>query len=85
MEYQKITNLIDDDTPNQHSKFRTRNWIDINDESRGAYNVNSQIKLKTTMLKCSLCDYSDAYILVKGTITVNNTAAQAAAALCSVY
>ena len=76
MEYQKIANLIDDNTLNQPSKFRTRNWIEINDESRGAYNVNSQIKFKTTMLKSSLCDYSDAYILVKGTITVNNTAAQ---------
>ena len=80
MEYQKIVNLIDDNTLNQPSKFRTRNWIEINDESRGAYNVNSQIKFKTAMLKSSLCDYSDAYILVKGTITVNNTAAQGAAA-----
>ena len=79
MEYQKIANLIDDNTLNQPSKFRTRNWVEINDESRGAYNVNSQIKFKTTMLKSSLCDYSDAYILVKGTITVN-TAAQGAAA-----
>ena len=43
-------------------------------------NVNSQIKFKTTMLKSSLCDYSDAYILVKGTISVNNTAAEGAAA-----
>ena len=80
MEYQKIANLIDDDTPNQPSKFKTRNWVEINDESRGAYNVNSQIKFKTTMLKSSLCDYSDAYILVKGTINVNNTTAQGAAA-----
>ena len=80
MEYKKIVNLIHDDTLNQPSKFRTRNWVEINDESRGAYNVNSQIKFKTTMLKSSLCDYSDAYILVKGTITVNNTAAQGAAA-----
>ena len=80
MEYQKKANLIDDNTLNQPSKFRTRNWIEINDESRGAYNVNSQIKFKTTMLKSSLCDYSDAYILVKGTITANNTAAQGAAA-----
>ena len=79
MEYQKIANLIDD-TSNQPSKFRTRNWVEINEESRGAYNVNSQIKFKTTMLKSSLCDYSDAYILVKGTISVNNTAAQGAAA-----
>ena len=79
MEYQKIANLIDDDTLNQPSKFRTRNWVEINDESRGAYNVNSQIKFKTTMLKSSLCDYRDTYILVKGTINVNNTAAQGAA------
>ena len=79
MEYQKIANLIDDGTSNQPSKFRTRSWIAINDESRGAYNVNSQIKFKTTMLKSSLCDYSDAYILIKGTTSVNNTAAQGAA------
>ena len=74
MEYQKIANLIYD-TSNQPSKFRTKNWVEISDESRGAYNVNCQIKFKTTMLKSSLCDYSDAYILVKGTISVNNTAA----------
>ena len=80
MEYQKIANLIDDYTSNQPSKFRTRNWVEINDESREAYNFNSQIKFKTTMIKSSLCDYNDAYILVKGIITVNNTAAQGAAA-----
>ena len=74
MEYQKIANLIDD-TSNQPSKFRTRNLVEINDGSRGAYNVNSQIKFKTTMLKSSLCDYSDAYILVKGTITINGAGA----------
>ena len=79
MEYQKIVNLIDD-ISNQPSKFRTKNWVEINDESRGTYNVNSQIKFKTTMLKSSLCDYSDAYIIVKGTITVNNIAAASAAA-----
>ena len=58
MGYQKIANLIDV-TSNQPSKFRTRNWVEINDESRGAYNVNSQIKFKITMLISSLCDYSD--------------------------
>ena len=78
MEYQKIANLIDD-TSNQPSKFRTKNWAEINYESRGTYNVNSQIKFKTTMLKSSLCDYSDAYILVKGTITINGVGADAAA------
>ena len=69
-----------DDTSNQPSKFRTKNRVEINDESRGAYNVNSQIKFKTTMLKSGLCDYSDAYIIVKGTITVNNNAGDGAAA-----
>ena len=70
MEYQKIANLLDDNKSNQPSKFRTKNWVEINDESRGTYNVNSQIKFKTTMLKSSLCDYSDAYILVKETIRI---------------
>ena len=79
MEYQKIANLIDD-ASNQPSKFRTKSWVEINDESRRTYNVNSQIKFKTKMLKSSLCDYSDAYIIVNGTITVNNTAADSAAA-----
>ena len=78
MEYKKIANLIDD-TSNQPSKFRTRNWVETNDESRGVYNVKSQIKFKTTMLKTSLCDYNDAYILVKGTITIAGEGADAAA------
>ena len=78
MEYQKIANLIDD-TSNQPFTFRTKNWVEINDESRGTYNVNSQIKFKTTMLKSSLCDYSDAYILVKGTITITGAGGDAAA------
>ena len=78
MEYQKIANLIDD-TSNQPSKFRTKNWVEINDESRGTYNANSQIKFKTTMLKSSLCDYSDAYINVKGTIAITGEGADAAA------
>ena len=77
MEYQKITSLLDN-ASNQPSKFRTKNWVEISDEIRGGYNVNSQIKFKTPMLKSSLCDYSDAYILVKWTVTVNNTGKAAA-------
>ena len=77
MEYQKIINLLDK-TSNQPSKFKTKNWVEINNESRGTYNTNSQIKFKTTMPKSSLCDYSDGYILVKGTITVPNIAAAGA-------
>ena len=67
MEYHKIINLLDD-APNQPSKFKTKNWVEINDALRGTYNTNAQIKFKTTMLNSSLCDYSDAYILVKGNI-----------------
>ena len=78
MEYQKIANLIDN-TSNQPSKFRTKNWVEINDESRGTYNANSQIKFKTTMLKSCLCNYSDAYILVKGRITITGAGVDAPA------
>ena len=79
MEYQKIASLLNN-ASNKPSKFRTRNWAEINDEARGTYSPNKQIKFKTSMLRSSLCDYSDAYILVKGNITVNNTAAGGAAA-----
>ena len=58
-----------DNASNPQSKFRTRNWVEINDESRGTYTSND-IKFKTTMLRSNLCDYADAYILVKGTITI---------------
>ena len=70
MGYQKVANLIDRESSSEPSKFKTKNWIKIYDESRGTYNVNSQIKYKTTILKSSLCDYSDAYIHVKGKITI---------------
>ena len=78
MEYQKIANLLNDGS-NKPSKFRTKNWIEINDDVRSVYSPNKQIRFKTSMLKSSLCDYSDTYILVKGNITVNNTAADGAA------
>ena len=71
--------MLDDKKSNHPSKFRTKNWVEINDESRGTYNVNSQIKFKTTMLKSNICDYSDAYILVKGTITITGAGADVAA------
>ena len=79
MEYQKILNLLNDES-NKPSKFRTRNWVEINDEARGTYSHNKQIKFKTSMLRSSLCDYSDGYILVRGNITVNNAAADVAPA-----
>ena len=78
MEYQKIANLLDS-ASNKPSKFRTKNWVEINDVIRGTYSPNKQIRFETAMLRSSLCDYSDAYILVKGNISVNNTAAAGAA------
>ena len=77
MEYQKIARLLDS-ASNQPSKFRTRNWVKINDESRGTYTSND-IKFKTTMLRSNLCDYADAYILVKGAITITGAGNDAAA------
>ena len=68
MEYQKIANLLESTSGNP-SKFRTRDWIEINDESRRNY-TNSDIRLKTAMLRSNLYDYADSYILVKGTITI---------------
>ena len=79
MECQKIINMLDN-TPSQPPKFRTRNLDEINDDSRGTYNTNTQIIIKTSMLKSSLWDYSDAYILVKRVISVANAAAAGTAA-----
>ena len=77
MEYQWIINLLDD-TTDQPSKFRTRNWVEINDESWWTYNANSDMKFKASVRRSNICDYSDAYIHDKVIITVLNTAAAGA-------
>ena len=69
MEYQKIVDLLDN-TLNEPSKFRKKNLVEINDDTRGMYKINSQIKFKAPMLNSCLCDYSDAYILNKGIISI---------------
>ena len=61
-------------TPNQLTKFATDIWAEINDDACGIYNTNSQIKFKTSILKSILCDYSDAYILVKWKISISKQA-----------
>ena len=68
MEYQKIAHLLNDES-NKPSKFRTKNWVEINDESRET-DTSNDIKFKTTKLRSNLCDYADVYIIVKGTITI---------------
>ena len=70
---------MSENTPNQPTKFRTINWVEINDDSRGTYNTNSQVKFKTLMLKWVLCHYSDANILAIRNIAVANTETKAAA------
>ena len=71
MEYDKINNLLlsEDNESEKLSKFVTREYVRVNSLSN-TYNENKSIRFKTPMLRSKLCDYSDAYILVKGTITV---------------
>ena len=71
MEYDKINNLLlsEDNESEQLSKFVTREYVKVNN-LLDTYNENKSIRFKTPMLRSSLCDYLDAYILVKGTITV---------------
>ena len=69
MEYQKTIKLLHK-VPNQPSRFRTKNGVEINEDSRGTYNFNNQIRFKTSMLKW----YSEAYVLVSGTITITRGA-----------
>ena len=73
MEFQKITNFLDINSDNKDlPKFVTKNWIEVYDQSEGNCNLNKEIRIKTSMLRSDLCDFSDAYIVVKGTITVTN-------------
>ena len=71
MEFQKIENFLettfdDKDLP----RFVTKKWIEVYDQSEGNYNVNKEIRIKTSMLRSDSCDFSDAETVVKGTITV---------------
>ena len=74
MEFQKITNFLDITSDNKDlPKFVTKKWIEVYDQSEGNYDINKEIRIKTSMLRSNLCDYSDAYIVVKGTITVTDS------------
>ena len=77
MEHQKNPNLLDN-ASNQPSKFRTKNWVEIDDESRGTFTGNDN-KFKAAMLRSNLGDYADPYILVKRTITIAGAGNDAAA------
>ena len=72
MEYQKITNLLGNMSDKVPS-FITKIWIEVHDQSGETYNTNKQIRFKTSMLRSYLRNFSDAYIVVKGKITVSAT------------
>ena len=73
MEFQKIVNFLDITSDNKDlPRFVTKKWIDIYDQSEGNFNLNQEITIKTSMLRFDLCDFNDAYIVVKGNITVTN-------------
>ena len=78
METQKIINLLNV-SDNENSKFATKKWYIVDNESKGNYSHKNPIKFLTSLLESSLCDYSDAFMLVTGNITAtggnNNTKA----------
>ena len=71
MEFQKIVNFLE--TISDHKdlpKFVTKKWVEVYDQSQGNYDVNKEIRIKTSMLRFDLCDFSDAYIVVTGNIVI---------------
>ena len=74
MEFQKIINLLDITSDNKDlPRFVNKKWIEFYDQSEGNYSVNKEIRIKASMLRLDLCNFSNAYIIVKGDITVTNS------------
>ena len=74
MGFHKIVNFLDTTSDNKDlPRYVTKKEIEVYDQSEKNYNVNKEIRIKTPMLGSDLCDFSDAYIVVKGTITVTKT------------
>ena len=86
METQKIINLLNV-SDNENSKFATKKWYIIDNESKGNYSHHNPIKFLTKSIESSLCDYSDAYILVTGNITAtpNNATTQVVFKNCAPF
>ena len=70
MEFQKITNFLDMTSDKDLRKLVTKKWIEVYDQSERNYNVHKEIRIETSMLRSDLCDFNDAYIVVKGDINV---------------
>ena len=75
MEFQKITNFLDINFDNEDllTSYVTKKWIEVYDQSQGNYHFNKEIRIKTSMLRSYLCDFSDVYFVVKGDIIVTKT------------
>ena len=73
-EFQKIVNLLDTKTSDAKGlpRFVTQKWIEIYDHSRRDYRVNKKIRIKTPMLRSNLSEFSNVYIVVKGTVTLTD-------------
>ena len=71
MEFPKIVNFLDTTSDDKDlPRFATKKWIEVHDQSRRNYNVNKEIRIKTSMLRSGLCGFSDVHIVVKGSINV---------------
>ena len=73
MEFQKIANFLDTNSDDKDlPRFVSKKWVEVHDQSEKYYSTNIEIRIKTSILRSDLCNFSDAYIVVKGSITVNN-------------
>ena len=73
MEFQEIANFLDTTLNDKDlPRFVTKNWIKVYDQSGENYSANKENRIKESMLRSDLCDFSDAYIVVKGNITVTD-------------
>ena len=71
MEFQKITNFLDITSDDKNlPRFVSKKWLEVYDQSGRNYNANKEIRIKTSMLRSDLCDFSDVYIVVKETISI---------------
>ena len=84
METQKIVNLLNG-SDNENSKFATKKWYIIDSESNGNYSKDEEIKFLTRSIESSLCDYSDAYILVTGNINSRGNDTKSAFKNCAPF
>ena len=71
MEFQKIKNVLDITFDDKNlPRFVSKKWLEVYDQSGRNYNANKEIRTKTSMLRSDLRDFSDVYIVVKGTLSV---------------